>query len=316
MKAMTRACAAAVFCLCCGLVQAADGYAPVCSQETSDFWADTRTDEVRVIESGDELFPIQYSHTGWGENADAMANTNIAAVGVVSTNAREGVIERLAPVGDEGEFTWEPSTTGLVTFTHTIYTNGTVAGGVNRLVAKFFITPQALRSYTFIVPVDFGEGVTNNVYVTWDWILATLGRDRNDDEDETRRIMYAPDANGINRWQNYVMGVDGTVPSNRFLTVYAKTAESPTKIIVTTRIPADSFANPPEGSGLKPAYGLYDVTAGGAGVQVGENRDVPAFPLDLNGLGYGQTLFKIKATFTAVPPNSVVPQANDNNMEK
>ena len=166
----------------------------------------------------------------------------------------------------------------------------------------------------FILPVDFGDGETNGVYFTWDWMRENLGRHPTNDFEESCGLLRAAEENGYPRWQNYVMGVDGSDPSNRIVTTYAPCASGTSVPCVDVVTPIASF-DPPQKVGLEMEYRLYNVTHTRRGIlpEAGETwhcyatNSVPRFEgFDLTKLhyglkdqnrDYGQCLLEIYAIF-------------------
>ena len=189
-------------------------------------------------------------------------------------------------------------------------TNGTgsawcLDGGVEAVtdMARWIGTLLKLRSHGeikdtwFILPVDFGGGETNGVYFTWGWIKEELGRFPTNDFEESCGILRTPEENGYPRWQNYVMGVDGTNPSNRIVTTYAPSSDSAKRAsCVDVVTPIASFA-PPEKVGVAAEYRLYNVTHTRRGILPDTSaetwfcyatNDVPRFDdFDLTKINYG-----------------------------
>ena len=172
-----------------------------------------------------------------------------------------------------------------------------------------------IRETWFVLPVDFGGGETNGVYFAWNWMKDNLNRYPTNDFETSCDILRTAQENGYPRWQNYVMGVDGSDPSNRIVTTYAPCAsdESGSRVDVVTPIAA--FA-PPAKVGVEMEYRLYNVTHTRRGILPDTSaqtwhcyatNDVPRFEgFDLTKLhyglkdlnrDYGQCLLEIYAIF-------------------
>ena len=170
----------------------------------------------------------------------------------------------------------------------------------------------------FILPVDFGGGETNHVYFTWDWMKGSLGRFPTNDFEESCGILREAEPNGYPRWQNYVMGIDGTNPSNRIVTTYAPSTDSAKRAsCVDVVTPIASFV-PPKKVGVAAEYRLYNVTHTRRGILPDtsdekwycyDTNPVPRFVnFDLSKIryglkdlsrDYGQCLLEIYAIFKA-----------------
>ena len=166
----------------------------------------------------------------------------------------------------------------------------------------------------FVLPVDFGDGETNGVYFTWNWMKDNLNRYPTNDFETSCDILRTAQENGYPRWQNYVMGVDGSDPSNRIVTTYAPCASGTSVSCVDVVTPIASF-DPPQKVGLEMEYRLYNVTHTRRGIlpEAGETwhcyatNSVPRFAgFDLTKLhyglkdqnrDYGQCLLEIYAIF-------------------
>ena len=176
-----------------------------------------------------------------------------------------------------------------------------------------------IKESWFVLPVDCGDGETNDVYFTWSWLDTAIGRGPTNDYAETCGILREAETNGYSRWQNYVMGIDGSNPTNRIATIYEKM--DPTDIMITNTTirvvtPIEAFDPPSHGTGLKPEYRLYNMTLLPRGVLPADKwllgtADEPRFPLDLPTLTYGlmtqtweygQTHLEIFAVFVGGEP--------------
>lgn len=112
---------------------------------------------------------------------------------------------------------------------------------------------------------------------------------------QKQAYLYAAEANGLKAWQNYAMGVDGTVAANAFDITYTKTSETS----ITLKTPIAAF-NAPAGSGLIVTYTLMKSTDGGATwSEVETGLSTPAVSLPVTGIGTGDSLWKFKAVFAA-----------------
>ena len=168
----------------------------------------------------------------------------------------------------------------------------------------------------FELPVDFGGGETNGVYFTWEWMKDNVNRVPTNDYEETCGILREAETNGYARWQNYVMGVDGSNPSNRIVTTYAPHASGTGASRVDVVTPFAASCRPPERVGVAAEYRLYNVTHTRRGVLPDMSaekwfcyatNDMPRFAdFDLSALhyglqdlnrDYGQCLLEIYAIF-------------------
>ena len=172
----------------------------------------------------------------------------------------------------------------------------------------------------FVLPVDFGGGETNGVYFTWEWMKDNVDRVPTNDFEESCGILREAETNGYPRWQNYVMGIDGTNPTNRIVTTCAPRDPAAGGSVVTVTTPIAAF-NPPEGkTGVEMEYRLYNVTHTRRGILPETSAEtwhcygtntVPDFVLDLSALHYGlenldrdcgQCLLEIYAIFKKGEP--------------
>ncbi len=112
---------------------------------------------------------------------------------------------------------------------------------------------------------------------------------------QKQAYLYVAEANGLKAWQNYAMGVDGTVAANAFDITYTKTNEA--NIVLSTPIAA---FNAPAGSGLTVTYTLMKSTDGGATwSKVATGLSTPTVSLPVTEIGTGDSLWKFKAVFVA-----------------
>ena len=112
------------------------------------------------------------------------------------------------------------------------------------------------------------------------------------------------EANGLKVWQNYVMGVDGSVEGNKLLTDYAVGGGEGDGEWITVKTPIAAF-NPPTDSGITVKYRLLrtatpdDATSWQA---FGELTDKPSFPVNIAGQ-VGDTFWKIEVVFQGEAAN-------------
>lgn len=114
--------------------------------------------------------------------------------------------------------------------------------------------------------------------------------------------MLAP--NGLKVWQNYVMGVDGSVEGNQLLTDYVVGGGEGPGEWITVKTPIAEF-NPPADSGITVKYVLKSTTTpedAESWVAVGEPKDTPSFPVNIAGQE-GDTYWKIEAVFSGEAAN-------------
>ena len=112
------------------------------------------------------------------------------------------------------------------------------------------------------------------------------------------------EANGLKVWQNYVMGVDGSVAGNKLLTDYVVGGGAGAGEWITLKTPIMAF-NPPTDSGITVKYRLLrtmtpdDATSWQA---FGELKDTPSFPVNIAGQE-GDTFWKIEVVFQGEAAN-------------
>ena len=112
------------------------------------------------------------------------------------------------------------------------------------------------------------------------------------------------EANGLKVWQNYVMGVNGSVAGNKLLTDYVVGGGEGAGEWITLKTPIAAF-NPPTDSGITVKYRLLrTMTPDGATswVAFGELKDTPSFPVNIAGQE-GDTFWKIEVVFQGEAAN-------------
>ena len=105
-------------------------------------------------------------------------------------------------------------------------------------------------------------------------------------------------------WQNYVMGVDGSVEGNKLLTDYVVGGGEGDGEWITVKTPIEAF-NPPTDSGITVKYRLLRTTTpdGATSWQAfGELKDTPSFPVNIAGQE-GDTFWKIEVVFQGEAAN-------------
>lgn len=106
------------------------------------------------------------------------------------------------------------------------------------------------------------------------------------------------EANGLKVWQNYVMGVDGSVAGNKLLTDYVVGGGAGDGEWITVKTPIAAF-NPPTDSGITVKYRLLRTTTPDDATSwqaVGELTDTPSFPVNIAGQE-DDTFWKIEVVF-------------------
>ena len=197
---------------------------------------------------------------------------------------------------------------GLYDSTNEFGTAWYLNGGVEAVtdLSRWIGTLLKLRSHGeiretwFVLPVDFGGGETNGVYFSWGWMKDNLDRYPTNDFEESCGILREAETNGYARWQNYVMGIDGTNPTNRIVTTYEAVGNPGARgSCVDVVTPFAASCNPPARVGVAAEYRLYNVTHTRRGILPEESdlgqkwhcyatNDVPRFAnFDLSRLHYG-----------------------------
>lgn len=112
------------------------------------------------------------------------------------------------------------------------------------------------------------------------------------------------EANRLKVWQNYVMGVNGSVAGNKLLTDYAVGGGAGDGEWITVKTPIAAF-NPPTDSGITVKYRLLRTATpdGATSWQAfGELKDTPSFPVNIAGQE-GDTFWKIEVVFQGEAAN-------------
>lgn len=104
-------------------------------------------------------------------------------------------------------------------------------------------------------------------------------------------------ANGFQVWQNYVMGVEGTIAGNRLVPICKPNAKDPGAATVTITTPM-VFGAAPAKTGIVVTYQLLkSATPNGGFTMVGEAQPTPVFAVDTSA-ETNATYWKIQAIFT------------------
>jgi len=106
------------------------------------------------------------------------------------------------------------------------------------------------------------------------------------------------DKNGLKKWQNYVMGIDGSTDTNKLAPIGG---EPKSERIVVVKTPVETFTPPTADTGVTVKYALYWRAADSATwTQYGDFMDAPTFGVDIVGdITAAETYWKIEAVFTA-----------------
>ena len=110
---------------------------------------------------------------------------------------------------------------------------------------------------------------------------------------QRQEYLETAQANGLLAWQNYVMGIDGTVAANKITTV----STGVTGETVTLTVPL-TF-NPPADTGVTVTYVLKKSTDRAKTWKDVRAQATPTFAVDLTGEPDGDTLWKIVVVFSA-----------------